>query len=130
MKRIENLRKALARIFDSDLRTKQWENWGDYIIIGLIVISTISIFVSTFEVSPLCEKILSIIDLVTVIIFTIEVSLRIWVADELDPRFKGFWGRVRYCFTFYGFIDIVSTYSFYVAMVFPLPYMMLKSLRL
>lgn len=129
MKRIENLRKALARIFDSDLRTKQWENWGDYIIIGLIVISTISIFVSTFEVSPLCEKILSIIDLVTVIIFTIEVSLRIWVADEIDPRFKGFWGRVRYCFTFYGFIDIVSTYSFYVAMVFPLPYTMLKSLR-
>ena len=120
MKRIENLRKALARIFDSDLRTKQWENWGDYIIIGLIVISTISIFVSTFEVSPLCEKILSIIDLVTVIIFTIEVSLRIWVADEIDPRFKGFWGRVRYCFTFFGFIDIVSTYSFYVAMVFPL----------
>ena len=40
-----------------------------------------------------------------------------------------FWGRVRYCFSFYGLIDILSTYSFYVAFFIPLPYAMLKVLR-
>ena len=126
---MQKFKKQLARIFDNDLRTKQWENYPDYAIIGLIVLSTLSVFISTFNVSPLCEKVLSVIDIVTVITFTIEVTLRIWAADELDEKYKGFWGRVRYCFTFYGLIDILSTYTFYVQMFIPLPYSMLKALR-
>ena len=90
MTRVEKIRKQLARIFDNDLRTKQWENYVDYAIIALISISTLSVFLSTFDISPLCEKVLQIIDIVTVITFTIEVSLRIWVADEIDPKYKGF----------------------------------------
>ena len=129
MTRVENFKKQLARIFDNDLRTKQWENYPDYAIIGLIVLSTLAVFISTFNVSPLCEKVLSVIDLVTVIAFTIEVTLRIWSADAIDEKYKGFWGRVRYCFTFYGMIDILSTYTFYVSLFIPLPYSALKALR-
>lgn len=129
MTKIEKFRKQLACVFDNDLRTKQWENYADYAIIGLIVISTLSVFISTFEISPLCERVLHIIDIITVIAFTIEVSLRIWVADEIDPKYRGFWGRVRYCFTFYGLIDILSTYTFYISIFLPLPYTVLKSLR-
>lgn len=123
------LKKHLARIFDNDLRTKQWENIPDYFIIGLIIVSTLSVFLSTFDLSPTWQSILNVVDIITVIVFTIEVSLRIWVADEIDERYKGFWGRVRYCCTFYGLIDILSTYSFYVALFFPLPYALLKVLR-
>mgnify|MGYP002519396696 CR=1 FL=1 len=126
---MRQFKKQLARIFDNDLRTKQWENYVDYAIIILILISTISIFISTFELSPQWERIIQIIDIVTTIVFTIEVSLRIWAADELNPKYKGFWGRVRYCFTFYGLIDILSTYTFYLAFFIPLPYAVLKSLR-
>lgn len=129
MTKIEKFRKQLACVFDNDLRTKQWENYADYAIIGLIIISTLSVFISTFEISASCERVLQIVDIVTVIAFTIEVSLRIWVADEMSPKYKGFWGRVRYCFTFYGLIDILSTYTFYVSMFLPLPYSVLKSLR-
>ena len=129
MTRIQNFKKQLAGVFDNDLRTKQWENYPDYVIIGLIVLSTLSVFISTFNVGPVCEKILSVVDIVTVITFTIEVTLRIWAADELDGKYKGFWGRVRYCFTFYGLVDILSTYTFYVSMFLPLPYSALKTLR-
>ena len=129
MTKIEKIKKQLACVFDNDLRTKQWENYADYAIIGLIVISTLSVFVSTFEISVSCERVLQIIDVVTVVAFTIEVSLRIWVADEMSPKYRGFWGRVRYCFTFYGLIDILSTYTFYVSVFLPLPYSVLKSLR-
>lgn len=129
MTKTEQIKKQLARVFDNDLRTKQWENIPDYIIIGLIVLSTLSVFISTFDISPLCQRILHIIDIVTVVIFTIEVSLRIWVADEINSKYNGFWGRVRYCFSFYGLIDILSTYTFYLSLFIPLPYSMLKSLR-
>ena len=129
MSNIKDLKKKLARVFDNDLKTEQWGNILDYTIIGLIVLSTLGVFVSTFNVSPTCELVLHIIDIVTVIAFTIEVTLRIWVADEVDARYKGIWGRVKYCCTFYGLIDVLSTYSFYVALFFPLPYAVLKSLR-
>ncbi len=129
MSKIAEFKKKLARVFDNDFGTEQWGNILDYVIIGLIILSTLAVFVSTFNVSPTCEVVLHIVDIVTVIAFTIEVTLRIWTADELNARFKGFWGRVKYCCTFYGLIDVVSTYSFYVALFFPLPYAVLKSLR-
>lgn len=129
MSKIQRFKEALNRVFDDNLHTKQWENYVDYAIIGLIVISTVSIFISTFNISPLCERVLHFIDIFTVIIFTIEVTLRIWCADLLDSKYKGFWGRVRYCFSFYGLIDILSTYTFYVSLIVPLPYAVLKSLR-
>ena len=129
MERIKQFKHQLGRVFDTNLDTKQWGNYVDYTIVGLIVLSTLSVFISTFDISEGCERVLHVIDIVTVIIFTIEVSLRIWTADVLSPKYKGFWGRVRYCLTFYGMIDILSTYTFYLAFVFPLPYQVLKSLR-
>lgn len=127
---IKEFKEKLNNVFDDNLHTKQWHNYVDYAIISLIIISTIEVFASTF---PGAEQrfggLLKFIDIFTTIVFTIEVTLRIWNADMLDDKYKGFWGRVRYCFSFYGLIDILSTYPFYVSFVFPLPYTALKVLR-
>ena len=128
--KLYQFKQELNRVFDDNLHTKQWHNYVDYAIIGLIIISTLEVFASTF---PGAEQrfggLLKFIDIFTTIVFTIEVTLRIWNADMLDPKYKGFWGRVRYCFSFYGLIDILSTYPFYVSFIFPLPYTALKVLR-
>ena len=130
MDKIQQFKLNLARVFDDNLHSKQWHNYLDYCIIGMIVASTISIFVSTFNVSPLVEKCIYVINIATLIFFTLEVTLRIWVADVINPKYKGFIGRIKYCFTFYGLIDIISTYPFYLQFFIPVPYNMLKSLRI
>ena len=131
MTKIENFKKQLARVFDSNLRTRQWENYVDYAIIGLIVISTVEVFLSTYDgIVEQYGKLLHVVDYFTTICFTIEVSLRIWAADQIAPKYKGFWGRVRYCFSFYGLIDILSTFPFYVNLFVQVPYMALKVLRI
>ena len=128
---MNKFKQGLARIFDDNLRTKQWQNIADWVIIGLIIVSTIEVFLSTFDsVAERYSTWLNAVDLFTTIFFTIEVSLRIWCADLIDPKYKGFWGRVRYCFSFYGLIDVLSTYSFYIALLFPIPYTVLKALRI
>lgn len=46
---IEKFRHELNRVFDDNLHTKQWHNVFDYIIIGLIVLSTVEVFLSTYD---------------------------------------------------------------------------------
>ena len=127
----QEFKKELARVFDENLHTRQWHNYVDYAIIGLIVLSTLEIFISTFDISPALEKGLRGIDFFTQVFFTIEVSLRIWAADQIDPKYKGFWGRIRYCFSFYGIIDFLATYPFWFNYFYiaGLPVMAMKSLR-
>ena len=131
MTKIQTFKQELSRVFDDNLHTKQWHNYVDYAIIGLIILSTIEVFLSTYD--GIVEKYglwLKVVDYFTTAFFTIEVSLRIWCADLIDDKYKGFWGRVRYCFSFYGLIDILSTYPFYLHFFMPMPYVALKALRI
>ena len=129
--KLQTFKQELNRVFDDNLRTKQWHNYVDYAIIGFIILSTIEVFLSTYD--GIVERYgtwLHAIDYLTTAFFTIEVTLRIWCADLLDPKYKGFWGRVRYCFSLYGLIDILSTYPFYLHFFMPIPYVALKALRI
>ena len=130
MNNIQKFKRELARVFDDNLHTRQWHNYVDYFIIGLILISTIQVFVSTFDLPQEWGSVMRWIDVITLIIFTIEVSLRIWVADIINPKYNGVWGRVTYCCSFYGLIDILSTYPFYLTFWIPIPYNTLKVLRI
>ena len=131
MSKIEKFKRGLAVVFDDNLHTKKWHNIVDYAIIGLIIISTLEVFLSTY--SGIVERYgrwLSFVDYFTTVFFTIEVSLRIWCADLIDEKYKGIKGRLRYCFSFYGFIDIISTYPFYLHFFMKVPYAALKVLRI
>ena len=87
--KIQQLKEELNRVFDDNLHTKQWHNYVDYTIIGFILLSTIEVFLSTYDC--IVERYgawLHAIDYITTAFFTIEVSLRIWCADLLDPKYK------------------------------------------
>ena len=69
----KNLKESLALVFDDDFSTKapKWNSIPDYIIIGVIILSTIEVFLSTFNVVvEHLGSILKIIDWFTVIFFT------------------------------------------------------------
>ena len=129
--KIAQFKHSLGRVFDDNLHTKQWQNIVDYVIIGLILLSTLEVFLSTYDgIVARYGTWLRVVDYFTTFVFTIEVTLRIWAADEISPKYKGFFGRVRYCFSFYGLIDILSTYPFYLHFFLPVPYVALKALRI
>ena len=126
-----NFKHKLALVFDDDIKTVVWRNYVDYAIWALIALSTIQIFLSTYD--SIVAKYgfwLEIVDIFTTICFTIEVSLRIWTIDLVEPKYQGWCGRVKYCFSFYGLIDVLSTYSYYVNFFVPLPVTMLKAIRI
>ncbi len=121
MEQKQTFKEKLALVFDEDLRTRplKWNHWVDILIITMIVISTVAVFLGTFELSPVWQRVLKVTDWVVQIFFTIEVSLRIWVADKIDPKYKGLKGRLRYCLSFYGLIDFLATYPVWLGLAFP-----------
>ena len=128
---LHEFKVQLNNVFDDNLHTRQWHNIADWTIMGLILVSTIQVFLSTFDsIAERYSTALLWVDWITQIFFTVEVTLRIWNADMLDPKYKGFMGRVRYCFSFYGLIDVLSTYPFYINMFTAIPYSLLKVFRI
>lgn len=127
----DRLKQQLVCVFDDNLHTKVWHNVADWTIIALIVISSLEVFLSTFAgVTDRVGGLLRFIDIFTTIVFAVEVSLRIWVADAIDPKYAGFKGRLRYCFSFYGLIDILSTYPALLALFLPIPVGAMKIFRI
>ncbi len=126
---IRSFRHKLGLIFDDNLDTKQWYNIVDWAIVFMILLSSVEIFFSTLPVGAQVERFLNVVNELTLWFFVVEVSLRIWAAPEQDPKFSGFKGRIRYCLTFYGLIDFISTYPFLVQYFLPLSVSGLKILR-
>ncbi len=78
----------------------------DLFIQSLIVLSLVSFSIETLpEISENAKRILKISELITVIIFTIEYLLRIFVADK----------KLKFVFSFFGLIDFFAILPFYVA---------------
>lgn len=78
----------------------------DLFIQFLIVLSIVSFSIETLpDLKENTKHILKLIEIITVIIFTIEYLLRLIVADK----------KVRYIFSFYGLIDLAAILPFYVA---------------
>ena len=93
---IKNFKINMARVLDDNLHTRQWHNMVDWLIVAMILLSTAEIFLSTFDISPELRRVLYWVDIVTLIFFTVEVVLRIWVAPAVNPKYKGIKGRLKY----------------------------------
>jgi len=77
-----------------------------YVIQALIVISLITFSMSTLpNISNDTIRILRVIEVVTVLIFTAEYAARIYVSDN----------KLAYIFSFYGLIDILAILPFYIS---------------
>ena len=89
-------------IEDNDTK---WSRIFNYFIEFLIVLSLVAFCVSTLPDLPEdTRNFLTVLELVIVIIFTIEYILRIFVSEK----------KWKYIFSFYGIIDLFAILPFYI----------------
>ena len=78
----------------------------DYVIQSLILLSLISFSIDTLPGNPDTLNVaLRIIEVVCVVVFSIEYVLRIYVAQK----------PFKYIFSFYGLIDLIAILPFYIS---------------
>ena len=80
--------------------------WFDIFIQCLILLSLITFSMETLpDLSEETRRVLRVIEVITVIIFTIEYILRIIVSDR----------KLKFVFSFFGIIDLIAILPFYIA---------------
>ncbi|WP_242871730.1 ion transporter [Acetanaerobacterium elongatum] len=104
-------------------------NIFDSIIVGLIIINIIQVVLDTFKLPPYAVMISNIIEVVSVIVFTIEYLLRLWVATYMYPNMSHFKARIKYALSFMALVDLVAILPFYIPFIIPIDLRVLRALR-
>lgn len=121
--------KALVDIFDDDIYSSKISFWVNGFMFLMIVLSSLEVMLSTDNQFKEFNTIFDFIYVFTSIIFTIEITLRLYVAGYVEEKYQGFVGKIRYLFSFYGFIDLISLLPFYLELIGFDQYKILKILR-
>ena len=103
----------------------------DYVIMSLIILSVISIILeSTKAITPSFRQFLSWFDTFSVIIFSIEYLMRLYVSDLTHPTNNKFQSLIKFVFSTNGIIDLLAIMPFYLPMLIKTDLRFLRTLRL
>jgi voltage-gated potassium channel len=124
---IKRIKKAVWSILDQDGDIQS--TIFDTLIIILILINTAAIIAASFNSFALAhEKTLFKIEVVSVIIFSIEYVIRLWTADYKYPNSKH--PYITYFFSALAIIDMAAILPFYLPFVTRLDLRFLRILRI
>ena len=116
------MEKVKKRIFDIiQIGNKQdtASRIFDHFIVIVIFINLAVTFMLTFDELKPYNSLLETIELVTIIIFTVEYILRLWTSGYLYPKKTTGMAAVAFIVSFYGLIDLFSFLPYYLPIFFP-----------
>lgn len=105
-------------------------NIFDGIIISLIIINIIMVIADTFTLPKNIQRAFSVVEDVSVIIFTVEYILRVWTSDLLHSELTSIRARIKYAFSFMALIDLIAILPFYFPLAITVDLRVLRALRI
>ena len=118
----DDIKKLRSRIFhviqlndDSDIYSKIF----NYFIVIVIAINLLATLLSTFDQCVKYDAVFDIIELISVLIFTVEYLMRLWTADFLYPHKTRGAAIAAFALSFFGIIDLLTFLPYYLPIFFP-----------
>jgi voltage-gated potassium channel len=103
----------------------------DYFIITLILLNVSAAAVGTLNsLGDPIRKFLVIFEIFSIIIFTIEYLMRLYVSDITHPAKNKFSSALKFVFSGYGIIDLLAILPFYIPFIIKADLRFLRILRL
>ncbi|MGK0290146.1 MAG: voltage-gated potassium channel [bacterium] len=97
-------------------------------IYALILLNIIALILESYEsVNDKYSSIFNMFEFFSVVIFTIEYFLRIWVSDKSKEDKKE---RLNFAFSTMGIIDLIAILPFYLPFILPVDLRVIRILRL
>ncbi len=127
-------RKAFQRKLYHILENADYGNWIsrlDQIFFSVLILLDISAFIleTSQPINQNYHWLFRDIGIFSTVVFTVEYGLRLWLCTVEHQFHHPVWGRLRYAFTPMAIIDFISTFPFYLLLVFH-NLAVLKTLRL
>jgi voltage-gated potassium channel len=129
----------------ADLRRRIYEilelgTFGDWtsilvsrLIVALIILNLVTITLESVpELSARYGLFFTAVETVSIVVFTVEYLLRLWVAVEHAPygHLAGRRARIRYALSLAGVVDLLAVLPFWIALVFPIDLRILLVFRI
>jgi len=124
------IKKFLFDVLDKGEQNGIVERVFDIFILTLISLNSLAVLFESTINSASFLYFLSVFEVVSVIIFSIEYTLRLWVSDLYYPDKPKWKARIRYAFTGMAIIDLIAILPFYIPFLIPIDLRVLRTLRL
>ena len=103
----------------------------DYGIMCLILLNVIAVILETIpKLSSALGNFFRIFEVLSVIVFTVEYLMRIYVSDLVHPSATRLKSVLKFIFSFYGIVDLMAIIPFYLPFLIPVDLRFLRILRL
>jgi len=128
------LEKLKFRVYDILVETDDDETIDRVVAVFLmllILLNAAAVVLETVEdLNARFSSIFNAIEIVSIVIFTIEYLLRLWIAP-LDPRYaKPFRGRIRYIFSLMAMVDLLAILPAFLPLIFAVDLRIVRFLRI
>ncbi len=119
--------EIIEKAGEEDIQSKIF----DYSILLLILVNVVAIILESYDnLSVKYGSAFRIIEIVSVVIFSVEYLLRLWTAGYKYPNENVFRASLKYIFSFMALIDLLAILPFYLPMLIPIDLRFLRMLRL
>lgn len=125
-----NIKKKIYNVICDDTEKSTLGNIFDAVIIFLITVNIIMVIAETFNLPAVIKSIFYYIEIVSIVIFTIEYILRVYTSDLLYSDISPIKARIKYIFSFMALIDLLAIIPFYLPFIIPIDLRILRVLRM
>ncbi|MDE7223372.1 MAG: ion transporter [Acetatifactor sp.] len=119
MKNWEKVKKRIFEIIQIGNQADVPSLIFDVFIVCVILLNIVITFCQTFEQLAKYAFLLQTVELVTIVIFTVEYILRLWTAQYLYPETGHGQAKLKFMFSFYGIVDLLTILPYFLPFVFP-----------
>ena len=128
---IMRIKERIYKLVETGEHGQKINRLFDYVIMTLIILSVISIILESInEIDEKYYRLLIGFNVFSVIVFTIEYLLRLYVSDISFPSETRIKSALKYIFSTYGIIDLLAILPFYLPMLIKVDLRFLRVLRL
>lgn len=126
------LSRMKGRVFNTirdDDENDLASNIFDGCIITLIIINVSIVIAQTFSLPKKVLRVFDVIEVISVIVFTIEYLIRLWTSDLMYSSLSPVRARLKYIFSFMAVIDLLAILPFYLPFLIKTDLRVLRVLR-
>lgn len=110
---VRKIKKRTFEIIQIGTRVDFWSRAFDYFIVFMILLSISVTFMLTFAELSMYADVMEAIEFFTIVVFIIEYALRVWTSDLLYPDLNKQQAAVRFIFSFYGLVELLTIVSYF-----------------